>query len=126
MNAVQFPVLLPNKDHLTNFIIRETHARQLHSDINSTLTALRQRFWFPTGRYQVKKIADKCVVCKKVNDFTYRAPDAPPLTISRLQEFQPFAVLEWISLVYCASETANVNPKYTLAYSPALPQGQFI
>ena len=49
-NVVKFPLLLPKKDHLTNLIIRETHARQLHSGINSTLTALRQKFWVPAGR----------------------------------------------------------------------------
>ena len=49
-DAAKFPILLPKKDYLTNLIIRDTHARQLHSGVNSTLTALRQTFWVPVGR----------------------------------------------------------------------------
>ena len=91
-DAAKFPIFLPKKDHITTLFIRDIHAHQLHAGVSSTLTALRQRFWIPAGRYQVKKVVNKCVTCKKVSGFPFQPPVAPPLTSLRLQQSRPFAV----------------------------------
>jgi transposase InsO family protein len=91
-DAAKFPILLPKKDHVTTLFIRDFHAHQLHAGVSSTLTALRQRFWVPAGRYHVKRVVNKCVTCKKVSGFPFQAPASPPLTSLRLQESRPFAV----------------------------------
>ena len=91
-NETKFPILLPKTDYFTHLVIWDTHTRHLHAGINQTITALRQKFWIPTGRYQVKKTINKCVACKKVNGHPFSAPDSPPLPISRLQISRPFKV----------------------------------
>ena len=45
---------------------------------------------------------------------------------SRLQESRPFAVTGVDFTGACASETANMNPRFTFVCSPELPQGQFM
>ena len=88
----KFPLLLPSKDHFTDLVIHSTHVKQLHAGVNSTLTALRQTYWVPSGRQCVKTLIDKCVTCRKVSGTAYNAPDPPPLPKSRMQQTQPFEV----------------------------------
>ena len=88
----KFPLLLPSKDRFTDLVIHSTHVKQLHAGVNSTLTALRQSYWVPSGRQRVKTLIDKCVTCRKVSGTAYNAPDPPPLPKSRMQQTQPFEV----------------------------------
>ena len=39
------PILLPSKHHGVELIIKDAHNRMLHSGLNTTLTAMRERFW---------------------------------------------------------------------------------
>ena len=45
--STKFPCLLPPKDPFTKLVIRDTHIRQLHAGVNSTLTALGLGTGFP-------------------------------------------------------------------------------
>lgn len=47
------PILLPSKHHVSDLLIREIHEANLHSGIQSTLYAIRQRFWILNGKNQV-------------------------------------------------------------------------
>ena len=91
-DSTKFPILLPPRSELTKLIITETHTRQLHSGVNATLTALRQRYWVPSGRQLVKKIISKCVTCRKINGTAYNPPEPPPLPKARLQQTRPFEI----------------------------------
>ena len=62
----KFPLLLPIQDYFTDLVIHSTHVKQLHAGVNSTLIALLQSYWIPSGRQRVKTLIDKCVTCKKV------------------------------------------------------------
>ena len=86
----KFPLLLPSKDHFTDLVIHSTHIKQLHAGVNSTLTALRESYWVPSGRQRVKTLIDNCVTCRRVSGAAYNAPDPPPLPKSRMQQTQPF------------------------------------
>ncbi|PFX24893.1 uncharacterized protein LOC111331024 [Stylophora pistillata] len=88
----KFPVLLPSKDRFTDLVIHSTHVKQLHAGVNSTLTALRQSYWVPSGRQRVKTLIDKCLTCRKVSGSAYNQPDPPPHPKSRMQQTQPFEV----------------------------------
>jgi len=88
----KFPLLLPSKDHFTDLVFHSTHVKQLHAGVKSTLTALRQSYWVPSGRQHVKTLIDKCVTCRRVSGTAYNAPDPPPLPKSRMQQTQPFEV----------------------------------
>ena len=54
----KFPLLLPSKDHFTDLVIHSTHVKHFHAGVNSTLTALRQSYWVPSGRQRVKTLID--------------------------------------------------------------------
>lgn len=91
-DLAKFPHLLPSRHPLTVLIIKNAHLVQLHSGVNSTLTALRQNYWIPAGRQRIKSIIRKCVVCRRTTGKPYTIPDPPPLVKSRVSPTDPFAV----------------------------------
>ena len=132
IDTAKFPILLPKKDHITTLFIHDIHVHQLHAGASSTLTALRQRFFIPAGRYRVKKVVNKYVTCKKVSGFSFQAPVAPLLTSLRLQQSRPFAVtgvyftdVEDDELDFTLKTVAE-NPKFTSVCLHVLPPGQYI
>lgn len=73
-------------------MIIDAHEKLLHSGLNSVVTYIRQTYWIPAIRQTVKKILNKCVVCRRVIGKPYRAPDPPPLPKMRLEDAPPFTV----------------------------------
>jgi len=73
-------------------IIKNAHSVQLHSGVNATITALRQRYWILTACQQIKSVIRKCVVCRKATGKLYAMPDPPPLIKSRVTQTAPFTV----------------------------------
>ena len=88
--SAKFPLLLPPKDLFIELVIRDTHVHQLHGGVNSTLTALRNRYWIHAGRKHVKIEMSHCITCKKISGLSYDIPDSPPLP--RLHQAEPFVV----------------------------------
>ena len=90
--SAKFPYLLPPNHLFTKLVVTDAHENVLHSGLNATVTYIRQSYWIPAIRQLVKKILNKCVICRKVNGKQYSTPDAPPLPKIRLQEAPPFTV----------------------------------
>lgn len=59
----KFPMLLPRSHHVTNLLIDHYHQHYYHSGIQSTLYALRQKFWLLDGRNRVRKVIRQCIRC---------------------------------------------------------------
>ena len=54
----KFPLLLLSKHPLTTLIVLVTHATVLHGGVNSTVTAIMQKFWIPSAQQYTKKLCD--------------------------------------------------------------------
>ncbi|XP_033213286.1 uncharacterized protein LOC117170562 [Belonocnema kinseyi] len=48
------PVLLPSNHHVSDLIIRDAHHRNFHGAVQSTLYAVRERFWILNGKNQIR------------------------------------------------------------------------
>ena len=57
------PVLLPSNHHVSDLIIRDAHHRNLHGGVQSTLYAVRERFWILNGKNQIRHVLQRCVPC---------------------------------------------------------------
>ena len=90
--TAKFPLLLPSKHPLTALIVLATHATVLHGGVNSTVTALRQKFWIISARQYVKSIIRTCVTCRRVCGKPYSIPDPSPLPKVRTQQAPPFTI----------------------------------
>ena len=75
----KFPVLLSPKHRLTELICLSVHWKMYHGGVSITTTALRQEFRIPAIRQYVRKLLNRCIVCKKISGTAYRAPLPPPL-----------------------------------------------
>lgn len=84
------PILLPPNNHVTRLLIRETHENQYHSGVQSTLYAIRQRFWLIDGKNQVRKVTKKCTRCFrfKPKSADYKMGSLPA---DRVRESTPFS-----------------------------------
>lgn len=63
----KFPIILPDKHHLTTNIIRMVHENELHAGPKANLAAGRQRFSPLGARISVRKIIHSCSKCARVN-----------------------------------------------------------
>ncbi|XP_076660394.1 uncharacterized protein LOC143363739 [Halictus rubicundus] len=59
----QHPIILPSGSKLTEMIVEQHHRRTLHGGVQLTLASVRQRFWIPQGRQNVKKCVSRCIRC---------------------------------------------------------------
>ena len=60
-------IILHNKSHLTELLIREAHKSNLHSGVSHTINDLRNKYWIIKGFATAKQAIKSCITCKKVN-----------------------------------------------------------
>lgn len=85
------PVLLPRKHYLTTLIVQDAHGKVGHDGVKETLTEVRRKFWIVKGRSLVKSLIHKCVLCRRFEGASFRAPQPPPLPTFRVKEEPPFS-----------------------------------
>ncbi len=124
----KFPILLPRNAHLTGLIIHHHHEKLLHQGVKHTLTSLRQQYWIPRGRQEVRKILHDCMTCRKHEGGPFALPEMGQLPACRVQKLEhpfknvgldyagPFYVLNhpgagekmkvWICLFTCTASRA--------------------
>nr|XP_018895666.1 PREDICTED: uncharacterized protein LOC109029600 [Bemisia tabaci] len=91
------PMLIPKTHHVTRLLIEAEHQTNAHAGVQSTLYALRRRFWVIDGRNTVRKIIRQCVCCSKLS------PPSPEylmgnLPTARVQPARPFTQ---VGVDYC-------------------------
>ncbi|XP_060597240.1 uncharacterized protein LOC132751135 [Ruditapes philippinarum] len=103
------PILLPRNDHFTELIVEKTHKELLHSGVSQTLATTRKRFWILHGRATVKRVLNKCVVCRRHEGGCYKMPPLCCLPRSRVTESVPFSRtgLDCFGPVYLKTTTGD-------------------
>ena len=97
------PILLPNKNHITNLLIRYFHVKVCHMGRTQVLSNLREKFWILKGNSAVRSVLRDCINCRKrqapVLDQQMAnlpedrvRPNEPPFTYTGLDCFGPFYV----------------------------------
>ena len=86
----KYPMLLPNKSHLAKLVVIAVHEQTLHGGVQETLTTLRQWCWIPKGRQLVKKLVNKCTLCRRFDARQLNRPGPPVLPIERVIASRPF------------------------------------
>ena len=84
------PVLLPPKSALTNQITLNIHETHHHAGVNTILVIVREQFWIPQARRQIKGIVKGCVTCQKLWKQPVKLPLVPPLPEERVNYNRPF------------------------------------
>ena len=102
------PILLPKSSELTIKIIGCYHEQMLHGTIGDTVCAIRQRFWIPAIRQQVKKTIHSCTRCRRISGPPYATPDHAALPDFRVNRSRPF---QHTGVDYTGAYTVRVSSK---------------
>ena len=86
------PVILPHQSHIVRLLVEDTHRKQMHSGINHTLVALREKYWVTHARNLVKSVVKSCLICSMYMPKRLTAP-LPPLPEDRVTENTPFSIV---------------------------------
>ena len=89
-DAGKTPILLPSRNHYSKLLIEHCHAKVMHNGPNETLHLVRQRYWMPRGREQVKNVVKKCYICKKLEGLPYHSKFCNELPDFRVDDGPPF------------------------------------
>ena len=83
------PIIFPRKGSLTRLIMEDIHRRLLHSSPSHTLTQIRNKYWIPKGRMEVKKILKKFLICVRYQGGPYKMkPLAPKSKVIESRVFE--------------------------------------
>ena len=91
-NDARHPILLPAKSEEARMIIYEKHRKLMHAGIDHTLNEVRQRFWIPRGRAQVKRVLLDCAMCRN-RRAKPQAPRMADLPADRYDDSHPFSTV---------------------------------
>jgi len=61
----KYPIIVPQRSHLADLLIMQAHKKLYHGGVSQTILMLRNKYWIPKCRSQVKAIVRRCVVCKR-------------------------------------------------------------
>ena len=97
-----YPIPLPKRSHFTSLLIKEYHQKLFHSSVSHTLAQLRNQYWIPQGRAEVKKAIHGCGVCKRFQGGPFKLPSMSPWPRKKVAKSAPFTytVLDYFGPLY--------------------------
>lgn len=84
-------IVSPAKLSFTRLVVDYEHKRSLHSWVQGTLSPIRQRYWPPNAKEEVKSYIHKRMVCFHTNPVNTLIPKMEELTRLRVTPSRPFA-----------------------------------
>lgn len=97
-------ILLPDKHHVTQILVREMHESNLHVGQNGLVSIVRQQYWPVKLRSIVKQTTSRCYVCyrnkpQQTNQFmgdlpSYRVTPSPVFSKTGIDFAGPFVLKE--------------------------------
>lgn len=108
-DAAAVPKLLPRRAHLTHLAILHAHGRLIHAGISHTLAHIRQEFWIPQGRAEVRFVLRRCPICRRHEGNPFRLPAMPPWPKERVTRSSPFEYsgVDYLGPVYVKRQAYN-------------------
>ena len=64
---VKHPIILPQKCHFSQLVIRQYHVEMDHSGTSHTWASMREKFWIVKGGSAVRHVIGQCIACRKRN-----------------------------------------------------------
>ena len=84
------PVILPKGETFVRLMIEDHHKKHCHAGVNHTLSQIRNKYWIPKGRAEVKFVLRRCRVCRKHQGGPYKMPPMTNWPKSKVNTAIPF------------------------------------
>ena len=111
---VHNPIVIPKHSHLTDLLIRDAHVSCKHLGVASTLGVIRRSgFWIPQGRVVVKAAIKHCVICRKVNNTSFKYPKPNDFVEDRVKFIRPFS---HVGIDFTGNFLVKFGEKFTKMY----------
>ena len=88
-DETKYPIVL-HKNYFVTLLINYYHIKCYHRGVAQTLSEFRRHFWITKGRSFIKKIIDRCILCKKINVRPFQYPGHSDMPITRFEDTFPF------------------------------------
>ena len=104
-----YPILLPKRSYFTSLLIREYHQKLFHSGVSHTLAQLRNEYWIPQGRAEVKKAIHGCGICKRFQGGPFKLPSMSPWPRKKVAKCAPFTYtgLDYFGPLYIQNKSSK-------------------
>uniref|UniRef100_A0A7I4YZ85 Integrase_H2C2 domain-containing protein n=1 Tax=Haemonchus contortus TaxID=6289 RepID=A0A7I4YZ85_HAECO len=104
------PILIMPNTALAQLIIQEAHGLY-HKGIEHTIATVRERYWIPKLRQQVRKHVSHCIKCRRFNALPYQYPDSTDLPERRVLKSNPFqhTGLNFFDLPQCEENERRIK-----------------
>ena len=86
-----FPIVLPDRGHFIELLVRDAHFKVMHGGVNDTMAFLRERFWVLRLRQIARRLLRKCFICRLIEGKPYSGRPFPPLPKFRVLIDDPFS-----------------------------------
>ena len=88
--ATKNPIVLKRDHYLCTLFILYYHTKVLHNGLKQTITGISTCFYIPKMRQLVRKLLNKCLVCRRLNVRKYRYPGTGDLPGFRMDNSRVF------------------------------------
>ena len=128
----RLPIMLSRNHKLSELLVSNYHRNVKHNGVRQTLAEFRSQFWVTQGKSFVKKILNRCVVCKRFNTRPYNYPKAPDLPNERVSNEVPFSFtgVDYLGPIYCknvydvnSTEDEDMHKAFIALYTCASTRG---
>lgn len=82
-------IILPPSHFVTDLIIKHYHNEHKHAGCQTTLYALREKYWIVNGRSRIRNIIRKCIICFRIKPrmANYKMGDLPECRVTKSELF---------------------------------------
>jgi hypothetical protein len=84
------PIILPKNHQVTRAIVDHYHVKEGHSGVAHVLANIRRKYWIIQGGATIKRVLQRCLICKRLNA-TPMQQQMAPLPVGRVKQgWYPF------------------------------------
>ena len=107
----KYPKLLPRQEHFTKLLIQEVHENLVHAGVSHTLSCLRQEYWIPHGRVEVRSVVSRCLICRHYEGPSFSLPQMLPWPKQRASQSAPFQFtgLDYLGPVFIKEDKNTIK-----------------